>query len=135
MAWATGTALVDGALSMLGAAYADHLAAMGYDLVLVDRHRQPLNRLANRLTTRHRRAVEVWVVQGIAKTAKRAITARLQQDASVVLVVRVRQRRWERTGKGRDATPDGWPGPRYGGLSLRVTIIAREGDRWPADLG
>lgn len=55
-----GTALITGASSGIGALYADRLARRGYDLILVARHREGLNRLAEDISSRHGRAVEVF---------------------------------------------------------------------------
>lgn len=53
------SALVTGVLSGIGAAYTDHLAARGYDLVLVARRREKLERLADRLRSNYHRHTEV----------------------------------------------------------------------------
>ena len=55
----TPTAFVTGGSTGLGAAYADHLAARGYDLVLVARDRVRLERAAERLRQSSGVAVEV----------------------------------------------------------------------------
>ena len=54
-------AFVTGASSGLGAAFADKLAKRGYDLVIVARRRDRLEKLAERI--RHDHAVEVKIVQ------------------------------------------------------------------------
>ncbi|WP_083245262.1 SDR family NAD(P)-dependent oxidoreductase [Paraburkholderia nodosa] len=84
-----GTAVVSGALSVIGAAYADYLAANGHDLILIDRDRASLNALAEELTTQTRRAVEVVAADRRSPSDVALIAEKIDQDASVVLVVSV----------------------------------------------
>ena len=74
---------------MLGMACADHLANEGYDLILVDRHRDRLNAQADELTTRTRRAVEVCAADLRCAVQLSLLAEKLRQDASIALFVRI----------------------------------------------
>jgi short-subunit dehydrogenase len=52
-----GTALITRASSGIGAVYADRLAQRGYDLILVARNRQRLDKVAKRLSDKTGRAI------------------------------------------------------------------------------
>lgn len=54
-----GTAVVTGASSGIGAVYADRLAERGYDLVLVARSAGKLAEVANRISAKTGRKVDV----------------------------------------------------------------------------
>ena len=54
-----GTAIVTGASSGIGAIYADRLAARGYDLVLIARRSERLEKLAIELRSKHHRHIDV----------------------------------------------------------------------------
>jgi len=84
-----GTAVVCGALSIIGTAYAEYLATRGYDLMLIDQHRARLNRLAESLTTRTRRAVEVVAIKRCTSVDLAAVAAQIERDASIVVVVNI----------------------------------------------
>jgi len=82
-----GTALITGASSGIGAIYAERLARRGYDLILVARNRDRLNMLAERITTKTRRVVEV--IDADLRDAAQLLTieAKLREDASITLLV------------------------------------------------
>ena len=82
-----GTALVTGASSGIGALYADRLAQRGYDLILVARNRERLNALANTISTRSGRAVEVLPADLGDRAALARVEDLLREDASITLLV------------------------------------------------
>lgn len=82
-----GTALVTGASSGIGALYADRLARRGYDLILVARNRNRLNVLADDISTRTGRAVEVATADLGDATSLAEVEAKLREDASITLLV------------------------------------------------
>jgi short-subunit dehydrogenase len=82
-----GTALITGASSGIGAVYADRLARRGYDLILVARNRDKLDKLAKRLTSETRRSVEVLPADLSDKTDLARVEEVLKKDASITLLV------------------------------------------------
>ena len=82
-----GTALITGASSGIGAIYADRLARRGYDLILVARNRERLDKLANRLTSATGRSIEVVAADLGKKADVRRIEEILRTDSSITMLV------------------------------------------------
>jgi uncharacterized protein len=82
-----GTALITGASSGIGAVYADRLARRGYDLILVARNRDRLERLASRLSTATDRSVKA-VAADLGETQDlRSVEEILRRDPSITILV------------------------------------------------
>jgi len=82
-----GVALITGASGGIGAIYADRLARRGYDLVLVARNRERLEKVAQQVSTATQRKVEI-VVADLGKPAELArVEANLRSDSRITLLV------------------------------------------------
>jgi len=114
-----GTALVTGASSGIGAVYADRLARRGYDLILVARNRDRLDRIASRLTTATGRSVEVVAADLGSKADVRRVEEILRSDSSITMLV-------NNAGIG-GAAPllDSDPEKREAMIELNVTALTR----------
>lgn len=82
-----GTALITGASTGIGAAYADRLAWRGHDLILVARDGVRMEALAQRLGAETGRKVEVVTADLTAPADLARIEARLAADASIDVLV------------------------------------------------
>src|SRR6266545_2081479 len=80
-------ALVTGASSGIGAAFAERLAKDGYDLIIVARRRDQLESLAEQLQANHHVNIEV-IVADLSKSGDlRAVEKRVAEDTSLELLV------------------------------------------------
>src|SRR5258707_9381272 len=82
-----GAALITGASSGIGAAYAERLARRGYDLALVARNRRRLDALACRISDETGRAVEVLEADLTKKEDVARVETILKQDARLTMLV------------------------------------------------
>ncbi|URL58574.1 SDR family oxidoreductase [Luteibacter flocculans] len=82
-----GTALVTGASSGIGEVYAERLADRGYDLILAARRVDRLEALAQKITARTGRKVEVLRADLSDRKDIAAVERRLADDATITLLV------------------------------------------------
>lgn len=82
-----GTALITGASSGIGATYADRLARRGYDLLLVARDKDRLEKLAMQLRDSTGVEVEVLKADLTDKADITQVAERLRHDASITLLL------------------------------------------------
>lgn len=81
-----GTAIITGASSGIGAAYADRLAAAGYDLTLVARRGERLTELAARLSRKFVVNAEPWTVDLSSPAELGGLERRLAEQPVAMLV-------------------------------------------------
>ena len=94
---ATGTALITGASTGIGAIYADRLAKRGYDLILVARNKERLASLARRLANETGRNVETVEADLTSPADLRRVEDILRTDTRHHPAGQQRRRRRHRT--------------------------------------
>ena len=82
-----GTALVTGASSGLGAAYARHLAARGFDLILVARRQSRLDELAQAMRERYAVRAEALVADLADPADLGRAVARVEEERDLTMLV------------------------------------------------
>ncbi|MGF6507751.1 short-subunit dehydrogenase [Paraburkholderia sp. 32] len=82
-----GYAVVTGASAGIGASYAEHLAQRGYDLILIARRADRLNRLAADITKNTGRKVETIAADLANRADLQRVEELLRTDARVSLLV------------------------------------------------
>jgi len=87
MTQSLGTALVTGASSGIGAAYADRLARRGHDLILVARNAEQLEALASRLRAEFGRAVDVLPADLTDPVQLATVAERIAAESNLTLLV------------------------------------------------
>lgn len=80
-------ALVTGASSGIGTAFAERLAKDGYDLIIVARRRDKLEELAQRLQENDKVSVEVLVVDLSKPDSLRAVEGQIAEDSALEMLV------------------------------------------------
>ena len=83
----TGTALITGASTGIGAIYAERLAQRGHDLILVARNAQRLNALAARLSTETGHSVKVIAADLNDKAGLSTVEKTLREDDNISMLV------------------------------------------------
>jgi uncharacterized protein len=82
-----GKAIVTGASTGIGAVYADRLAKLGYDLILVARNGDRMDDLAVRVSTETGRHIEVVIADLIRRDQVLKVESILQTDMNISMLV------------------------------------------------
>src|SRR5690349_5420089 len=83
----SGTALVTGASTGIGAIYADRLAHRGYDLILVARNAARLTAVAMRLRAETGRSIEVLPADLATPAGLAAVRERIAGDPAISMLI------------------------------------------------
>ena len=82
-----GTAVITGASSGIGAIYSERLADRGYDVILIARRADQLDRVAERIRSRTGRKVDVFVADLTDELDVARVETLLKSDAGITLLV------------------------------------------------
>ena len=83
----TGTAVITGASTGIGAVYAERLAKRGYDVLLVARDEKKLSALAQEITATTGRKAEVLAADLTVKSDLKRVEDRLRADTKITALV------------------------------------------------
>jgi short-subunit dehydrogenase len=81
------TAVITGATSGIGAAYARRLAVDGYDLIITGRRQEIIQKLADDLTTKHNIKVKVIIAELSEEDDVRKIIEAVNNEANIEILV------------------------------------------------
>jgi uncharacterized protein len=109
-------AIVTGASSGIGEAYAERLARVGYDLILVGSRADPLERRARQLVENYEIRVQVLPADLETEDGIRRVTDRIEKGSSIDILVNSAGS----PARGRLSNPD----PDALGAKVRVNIVA-----------
>src|SRR5690348_5974650 len=87
MSRSKGTAVVTGASSGIGAVYADRLAGQGYDLVLIARSADKLERVAEQIVSKSGRKVEIFPADLADPLDLARVELQLNKNSDITLLI------------------------------------------------
>jgi len=87
MSRSKGTAVITGASSGIGAVYADRLAGQGYDLVLIARSADKLERVAEQIASKSSRKVEIFPADLADPLDLARVELQLNKNSDITLLI------------------------------------------------